>query len=86
MLRADDALSFPAFRKWRKYPQLCRGKFSKQEFLQQACNTGSGLTFESPHPEAVEIEQKEKLVGGTRDSNLSYAELVKRCLQTKRHE
>ncbi len=41
----DRIPGFLAFREWRKYPQLCRGKFSKQEFLQRACNTGKWPTI-----------------------------------------
>ncbi len=66
MLRADDALSFPAFRKWRKYPQLCRGKFSKQEFSATSLQYGKWTDIRISTSGGCEIEQKEKLVGGTR--------------------
>lgn len=37
---------------WLKYPQLCKGVFSLQEFLRVACETGKGLPFGAPHKNA----------------------------------
>lgn len=35
-----------------KYPTLCKGAFSLQEFLKEACETGNGLPFGVPHTKA----------------------------------
>ncbi len=48
---------FLDFQDWRKYPQLCKGKFSKQEFLQRACRTGCGLPYEAPHRKAFVLRR-----------------------------
>lgn len=37
---------------WHKYPKLCNGAFSLQEFLSVACETGAGLPFGVPHKKA----------------------------------
>lgn len=37
---------------WRRYPQLCKGVFSLQEFLKEACKTGRGLPFGVLHSKA----------------------------------
>ncbi len=57
----DD--SFLSFRDWVKYPQLCRGKFSKEEFLRRACRTGCGLPYNAPHLKAVEEQGGVKRYG-----------------------
>ncbi len=40
---------------WQKYPSLCLGEFSKQEFLKRACSTGNGLPYHVRHRAAVEV-------------------------------
>ncbi len=57
----DD--SFLSFRDWVKYPQLCIGKFSRQEFLRRACRTGCGLPYNAPHLKAVEKKDGAKRYG-----------------------
>lgn len=49
---------------WSKYPNLCKGVFSLQEFLKVACQTGTGLPFGIPHVKAR---------SGGSDSDYSYS-------------
>ncbi len=43
---------FLSFRDWGNYPELCKGKFSKQEWLKRACETGNGLPYRMRHRKA----------------------------------
>ncbi len=55
--REDMCPIYLPYHDWSKFPELCRGKFSKQEFLKRACQTGSGLPYRAPHPKAVVKKQ-----------------------------
>lgn len=49
---------------WNKYPKLCNGVFSLQEFLRGACESGTGLPFGEP---------RRKASSGGQDSVYSYS-------------
>lgn len=51
-------------KEWRRYPKLCKGVFSLQEFLRVACKTGNGLPFGVPHNKAK---------GGGKNSDYTYS-------------
>lgn len=57
VLRTDLSHSFLPYEKWKTYPKLCKGLFSREEFLKIACNSGKGLPFHAPHHRAHSLSK-----------------------------